>query len=396
MTGVLRGEGAGRPGFGPGRGLLPAGRLSPDWARTFDAVPRALFTPPRVWSHDMATGGSVLVDREADPGAWRAATEADVPLVTQWDDGAHDGPGPGAVPTSSLSMPSVVASMLRDLDVRPGLRVLDVGTGCGWNAGLLAHRLGPGRVVSVEWDRSVSAVAVAHLQRAGLEVELVVGDGQLGRPGGKPFDRVVVTYGVREIAPAWLAQSRPGGVVLAPWGTDFSPLDAVVRLEVRPDGTAHGRFTGLVEFMKARNQRLVFPEHAAYVPEFPGSADTRHRTALGADALGDRWAGQRFVVGLAVPDVTHLVHRQEDGTVVVWCYGLSDRSWAAVVWRDEGTPEATVYQAGPRRLWESVERALAWWRDRGRPEPTRFGLTAGPGGAVPWLDSPACPVPQYR
>ncbi|MGW4807398.1 methyltransferase domain-containing protein [Kitasatospora sp. NPDC004272] len=393
MTEALRGEGAGRPGFGLGRVLLSTGHLAADWAGTFDAVPRALFTPPRVWSHDMATGGSVLVDREADPAAWRAATEADVPLVTQWDDGAHDGGEPGAVPTSSLSMPSVVASMLRDLDVRPGLRVLDVGTGFGWNAGLLAHRLGPGRVVSVECDREVSEAAAANLERAGLEPELLVGDGQLGCPERESFDRVVVTYGVREIAPAWLAQSRPGGVVLAPWGTDFSPLDAVVRLVVRPDGTAEGRFTGLVEFMKSRGQRLAFPEHASYVPEFPGSADTRYRTALAADALGGHWAVQRFLVGLAVPEATHLVHRQGDGTTVVWCYGLSDRSWAAAVW-PAGERAGVVYQAGPRRLWESVERALAWWEARGRPEVDRFGLTVGRGGAVPWLDSPGSAIPQ--
>ncbi|GLW58596.1 methyltransferase domain-containing protein [Kitasatospora phosalacinea] len=395
MTDGLRAEGVGRPGFGSGRSLLSTGSLSPDWAGTFGAVPRSLFAPPRVWAYDMATGRSVLVDRDEDPVAWWAATEADVPLVTQWDDGGHGGVEPGRVPTSSLSMPSVVASMLRDLDVRPGQRVLDVGTGCGWNAGLLAHRLGAGRVVSVECDREVAALAAAHLKRAGLEAELVVGDGGVGRPGGSPYDRVVVTYGVREVSRAWIAQSRPGGVVLVPWGTDFSPLDAVARLEVRPDGTAEGRFTGLVEFMKSRDQRLAFPEHAAYVPEFPDGADTRHRTVLAADALGGRWGVQRFVVGLAVPDVTHLVHRQEDGTTVVWCYGLSDRSWAAVAWR-AGQQGATVYQAGPRRLWQLVERALAWWDGRGCPELTRFGLAVGPDGTVPWLDGPACPVPQYR
>ncbi|MFJ5884457.1 protein-L-isoaspartate(D-aspartate) O-methyltransferase [Kitasatospora cineracea] len=396
MTEGLRAaEGVGRPGFGPGRFLLSAGQLAPEWAGTFEAVPRALFTPPRVWSHDMASGRSVLVDRDADPAAWRAATEADVPLVTQWDDGAHGGPEPGVVPTSSLSMPSVVASMLRDLDVRPGQRVLDVGTGCGWNAGLLACRLGSRQVVSVECDREVSATAAAHLERAGLAPQLLVGDGRFGCSDGAPYDRVVVTYGVREIAQAWIAQSRPGGVVLVPWGTDFSPLDAVVRLEVAPDGTACGRFTGLVEFMKARDQRLAFPEHAAYVPEFPGSADVRHRTALTADDLGDRWAVQRFVVGLAVPDVTHLVHRQADGTAVVWCYGLSDRSWAAAV-RRAGEPEAVVYQAGPRRLWECVERALAWWHGRGRPGADRFGLAVGAAGAGPWLDDPARAVPQFR
>lgn len=144
--------------------------------------------------------------------------------------------------------------------------------------------------------------------------------------------------------------------------------------------------------MKSRNQRLTFPEHAAYVPEFPGSADTKYRTTLTADDLGERWAVQRFVTGLAVPDVTHLVHHQDDDTTVAWFYSLSDRSWATVVWRKD-QPETTVYQAGPRRLWQAVERALNWWHDQGKPELTRFGLTVGPVGTVPWLDSPENPVP---
>nr|WP_106437989.1 methyltransferase domain-containing protein [Kitasatospora sp. SID7827] len=366
--------------------------MSPDWADTFNAVPRSLFTPSRVWSHDMATGRSALVDRDTDPAAWQAATEADVPLVTQFDDGEHDGPEPGTVPTSSLSMPSVVMSMLRDLDVKPGMRALDAGTGPGWNAALLAHRLGSQQVVSVEYDQDVSATAAENMARAGLAPELITGDGQLGWPKSGPYDRIIATYGVREIPQAWIGQSRTGGVILAPWGTDFSPLDAVVKLRVAPDDTASGHFTEMVEFMKSRNQRLAFPEHASYVPEFPGNADTKDRTTLTADDLGGRWAVQRFVTGLAVPDVTHLVHHQDEDTTVAWSYSLSDRSWAAVVWRKD-QPETTVYQAGPRRLWQAVEQALTWWHDQGRPGPARFGLTVGPDGTVPWLDHPDHPVP---
>ncbi|BFV58209.1 methyltransferase domain-containing protein [Kitasatospora sp. CMC57] len=392
MTDALRQEGTDRPGSELGRFLLSTGHMSPDWAGTFNAVPRSLFTPPRVWSHDMATGRSVLVDRDTDPAAWQTATEANVPLVTQFDDGEHDGPDPGTVPTSSLSMPSVVMSMLRDLDVKPGMRVLDAGTGFGWNAALLAHRLGSRQVVSIEYDQNVSAMAAENMTRAGLAPELVTGDGQLGWPKGGPYDRIIATYGVRKIPQAWIRQSQTGGVILAPWGTDFSPLDAVVKLHVGPDDTASGHFTEMVEFMKSRNQRLAFPEHAAYVPEFPGNADTKYRTTLTADDLGGRWAVQRFVAGLAVPDVTHLVHHQDEDTTVAWFYSLSDRSWAAVVWRKD-QPEITVYQAGPRRLWQAVERALNWWHDQDRPALTRFGLTAGPDGTVPWLDNPDNPVP---
>ncbi|MGF6942822.1 protein-L-isoaspartate O-methyltransferase [Streptomyces auratus] len=142
--------------------------MTSDWAETFRAVPRALFLPDLVWAHDMATGRSVAVSRSGDAAGWERAAYANVPLVTQWDDGQHTGSEPGTVPTSSASMPSVVATMLRDLDVSDGMRVLEVGTGTGWNAGLLAHRLGSGNVVSVEIDKAVTEQARGALLRAGL------------------------------------------------------------------------------------------------------------------------------------------------------------------------------------------------------------------------------------
>lgn len=150
------------------RSLLETGALTSDWAETFRAVPRALFLPDLVWAHDMATGRSVAVSRSGDAAGWERAAYANVPLVTQWDDGQHTGSEPGTVPTSSASMPSVVATMLRDLDVSDGMRVLEVGTGTGWNAGLLAHRLGSGNVVSVEIDKAVTEQARGALLRAGL------------------------------------------------------------------------------------------------------------------------------------------------------------------------------------------------------------------------------------
>ncbi|WP_459249299.1 methyltransferase domain-containing protein [Streptomyces youssoufiensis] len=334
----------------------------------------------------MPTGRSVPVSRDVDPVGWQRAAEANVPIVTQWDDGQHAGTSPGTVPTSSASMPSVVAGMLRDLDVREGMRVLEVGTGTGWNAGLLAHRLGGDQVVSVEIDAAVTERARTALTRAGLDPEVVHGDGARGWPKGAPYDRVIITAGVRTVPLDWLQQVRPGGAILTPWGTHYSDQDALLRLTVREDGSAAGPFLRMVEFMKLRNQRLDWNRFREHVPQFPGDADVS-RTRLTLAELGDRYDTLRFVMGLRVPDCAHVVNQPDTGTAKAWFFDLLSRSWAAVVFRD-GEPEPTVYQSGPRRLWDEVESAHRWWTACGSPDLTRFGLTVGRDGQRAWLDDP--------
>ncbi|MBD0737870.1 methyltransferase domain-containing protein [Streptomyces sp. CBMA29] len=377
-------EPEGRAGDELARLLRESGALTPEWAAAFADVPRELFLPDLVWAHDMASGGSRTVSRDREPEAWHRASYANVPLVTQWDDGRHTGGEPGTVATSSASMPSVVAAMLRDLDVRDGMRVLEVGTGTGWNAGLLAHRLGDENVVSVEIDPEVADRARKALRRAGLEPEVVCADGTDGWPGGAPYDRVIVTAGVRALPPRWLAQTRPGGLILAPWGTHYSDQDALVRLTVGEDGRASGPFLRMVEFMKLRDQRLDWARFRSHVQTYPGDAAVS-RTTLTPDDLGQRYDTARFVLGLCVPHCAHVLNRSDDGTAKAWFFDLRSRSWAATEF-----PAGTTYQHGPRRLWDEVERALTWWAGRGSPGIGRFGLTVGADGAArPWLDDPA-------
>lgn len=394
---TVRSEHEGRAADDLTRHLLTTGALTLDWADAFRAVPRSLFLPDLFWAYDMATGRSEPIVRSEDPAGWARAAYEDIPVVTQWDDGEHVGTAPGSRGTSSASMPSVVASMLRDLDVRDGMRVLEVGTGTGWNAGLLAHRLGNENVVSVEIDRAVAAGASDALTRAGLSPRLVEGDGREGWPAGAPYDRVIVTAGVRTIPTRWLEQTRPGGIILAPWGTHYSNQDALVRLTVGEDGRGVGHFLRMVEFMKLRDQRLDWNRFVEHVKEFPGDADASRTSRTLAD-LGDRYETPYFVIGLCVPDCAHVVNvgdSGEEGDAKAWFFDFLSQSWAAVVF-GPGAPDATVYQSGPRRLWNEVEQALTWWISRGRPAVDRFGLTVDRDGTTrPWLDTPAGVLPSF-
>ncbi|AXK37714.1 methyltransferase domain-containing protein [Streptomyces armeniacus] len=337
----------------------------------------------------MNTGQSFAVRRSERPEVWEQYAAADVPLVTQWDDGQHVGPDPGRVPTSSASMPSVVMRMLNDLDAQHGQRVLEIGTGTGWNAALLAHQLGNWNVVSVEVDSGVANQARSAISRAGLGVEVVNADGADGHPPGCPYDRVIATCGLRSIPYAWLQQCRPGAVIVAPWGSRFSNQDALVRLVVADDGrSASGRFTGPVEFMKLRSQRQTYVDHSAYVTGSVAAGDQSATTVTEAEVLGEgRFPAVQFVLGLTVPHCTRMVADKRDGARPVWFYGLTDRSWACVLFRD-GEREATVWQSGPRRLWDQAESALVWWAEGGRPGHDRFGLTTTARGQRAWLDDP--------
>ena len=116
---------------------------------------------------------------------------------------------------ATISQPRVVAIMLALLDVHPGHRVLDVGTGSGWHAALLAE-LG-GRVWSVERDPVLAARARPRLEAGWVTVQ--VGDGSLGLPEAAPFDRInVAASAAADVPPALLDQLAPGGRMVVPVG----------------------------------------------------------------------------------------------------------------------------------------------------------------------------------
>ncbi|HEV2784626.1 MAG TPA: methyltransferase, FxLD system [Actinophytocola sp.] len=121
-------------------------------------------------------------------------------------------------PTSSSSQPAIMAIMLDQLGVAPGQRVLEIGAGTGYNAALLAHLAGPtGEVVTVDLDPDLVDRARTHLTAAGYPgVHVVCADGAGGFAPRAPYDRVIATVGVWDLAPAWLEQLDPAGRLVVP------------------------------------------------------------------------------------------------------------------------------------------------------------------------------------
>jgi len=119
---------------------------------------------------------------------------------------------------SSSSQPAIMAIMLEQLGLEPGHKVLEIGTGPGYNAALMAQIVGEsGRVVTVEIDEDLAEAAREHLALAGFEqVQVVCADGGYGYPDAAPFDRIILTVGTPDITPAWWNQMKPEGRMVLP------------------------------------------------------------------------------------------------------------------------------------------------------------------------------------
>ncbi|MGH3720982.1 MAG: methyltransferase domain-containing protein [Pseudonocardiaceae bacterium] len=164
---------------------------TPGWRTAFEQVPRHLFVP-LIYRRDQR-GDLYAIDGH-DPAqreAWLAQVYSDDSLITQL---TQVRPGyalrPFTVPASSSTRPSLMARMLEDLDLTDGMRVLEIGTGTGYNAALLAHRLGARYVHSVDIHPGLIATARDRLAGLGYLPRLGTADGVAGWPDHAPYDRI--------------------------------------------------------------------------------------------------------------------------------------------------------------------------------------------------------------
>ncbi|WP_225878121.1 methyltransferase domain-containing protein [Spongiactinospora rosea] len=352
------------------------GDISAPVKRALRAVPRHQFIPPVALVADDTTA---IIDREADPAAWFDAVYSRLPIVTQLDDGATDlRDEAGGLYTSSNSAPGTVTDFLDLLDLSPGHRVLEIGTGTGWTAALLSHLVGAQHVTSIEVDAALAEQAAKNLSDAGSHPHLITGDGAEGSPERAPFDRVHVTCGIRTVPYAWVEQTRPGGRIVLPYDPGFATGHAALRLTVKPDGTASGKFAEYAAYMMMRSQRI-----AANAERGP---DREARTRIDPRTITEAPSG----AALAMSALTglYLSTGRQDGRLLTW---LSDPAVPAqwtLITHVPGADDFEVYQVGDRPLWDEVTDAYFRWVDWGEPGRHRFGMTVTPGGQRVWLDTP--------
>ncbi|MFE5769705.1 methyltransferase [Streptomyces sp. NPDC056485] len=366
------------------------GRPLPDRLRdAFHRVPRHWFLPDRVWRRDGA-GGYTPVDRTTDPAYWLAAAYADEPLVTRFTDG---------LPSSSASMPSMVARMLLLADLTrptardsPRVRVLELGAGTGFNAGLLCALAGDEHVTTLDLDPTLTAAAHGNLKRAGFTPAAVTGDGALGWPPGAPYGLVLATFSVDRIPPAWPAQVRPGGRIVTPWTSAWCSYGTLA-LTTTEGGHARGRFHPFASFMPMTRPDAGGSAAPPSAREDRATGAARSSTRLSPWAVAGGDLDAEFHIGLTVPGASFAWDTSgEHAHTRLVIEDPATGSWANVDYDGHTAADFTVTQTGPRQLWQEVTAAFRRWEDLGRPDVARHGLTTSPNTTTAWVDTPATVV----
>lgn len=146
----------------------------------------------------------------------------------------------------TISQPYTVAYMLELLELEKGNKVLEIGTGSGYNASLIGEIVGSkGKVYSVEIIPELAKFSKENIRKTGLKnVEIIIGDGGRGYEKGKPYDRIIITAATKEIQPALLKQLREGGILIAPLGE--RDMQTMTKIKKTKNGIVKKEFGGFL------------------------------------------------------------------------------------------------------------------------------------------------------
>ncbi|TDD56841.1 methyltransferase domain-containing protein [Kribbella antibiotica] len=313
------------------------------WKAAFAAVPRHVFVPR---FYRQTPGEQPVVD-ESTPDAWLEGVYTNQLLVVSPD------------VKSSSTVPSLMAAMLEALDPQDDHRVLEIGTGTGYNAALLSHRVGDSNVVSVDIAADLINDAQARLASIGYRPTLGIGDGAEGWAGGALYDGIIATCAPNRIPDAWLDQTRPGGRIVTPIATGVAVVD------IEPGRKGEGRFLQVAAFFMPLRPTPRPADLGTQIADIASAIASTRPTDLDEKIWFDD--DFRFVLAAALPGIRFL-SKLETGVTI---FTHLDGSWARL---DNGT----VAQAGDQQIWNAVEAAHKRWDDLGRPTRDMFSISVKP------------------
>ena len=125
----------------------------------------------------------------------------------------------------TISQPGVVSRMTEWLDVRKGQKILEIGTGSGWQTAILSYLVGEGTIYSVERHTQLVKFAQENLKKLDIDnVHVILGDGSIGYAKKSPYDRIIITAACTEIPLPLIEQLKEGGLIIAPVGDSSQSL----------------------------------------------------------------------------------------------------------------------------------------------------------------------------
>ncbi len=345
--------------------LVQTGDITDErWRQAFTAVPRHALIP-RYYRPD--NYHEIDATKATDYSMWLRSVYSDETLITQKT---------ALTVTSSGTMPGLVAIMLHALDVRDHHRVLQIGTGTGYTAGLLCKRLGSNQVTTVDIDPALAQTAYTRLASMGYHPTVITSNGVHGHSPDAPYDRFLATCALRRIPSTWLAQAAPQARIVAPIATGLIVLD------VEDTNHATGRFISEGGyFMPLRDST---DDSTAHVTSCAKTATQNHSRCT---TLGPRdtfyQQHMRFLLTVALPHVSVGQHGPAlDDLIILDHTGSSARL--------DSTHDGSflVAETGPRALWAEVEQLHDLWHYCQQPRRDRFGLSVSHERQWIWLDSP--------
>ena len=147
---------------------------------------------------DSLKDSGFLTDIQVE-SAFRNIPRHEFVLTSELDRAYYNEPIP-ILKNQTISQPAVVSRMTEWLDVKDGQKILEIGTGSGWQSAILSYLVGTGTVYSVERHPELANFARENLEKLGIDnVHVILDDGSLGYQNASPYDRIIVTAACTEI-----------------------------------------------------------------------------------------------------------------------------------------------------------------------------------------------------
>ena len=315
------------------------------------------------------------------------------PLTTAYRDEVVPVKSSNGEPISTLSQPSAIATMLEQLRLQPGHRVLEIGAGTGYNAALIAAIVGHGDLVStIELDDDLAAIARANLKASGFaDVRVITRDGFAGAPEHAPFDRIELSVASRLISPNWVEQLVEGGVLVGPIHVKGLPFltpavrkegDRLVSESIRACTFVPMR--GKAAIPAARFRLPVRPELRftwESNDEFPAGLLMRilKKPSRPYGEIPVAWSAAMYL--LLTRDNVFYAETEDRRHRGISLFDRRSESLAAVISSSDGWGGTTVVVYGDDDAYTELITGLDEWAKRGHPGLEALQLTFVPSSA---------------